>query len=500
MPRAARSARPRRRATPRWAPRRSARSAASGRRGEQHQDGGRGRPRTGTGSHGGRAGRAVRAATSMNGSRNAARLRYEPMMMTIRRTESSSRSCSAAAPDVTTSTTAIAIARPMPLKMMSQSGRRNPFAKSRSFSRSSCATTPCPPPLSLRPPVRRIGLRAIALQDLVEGAAASIRPSAMIATWSQMRWIRCMLWLDISTVPPAAVNFFRMSMTSWARHRVDRLERLVEHQQAGRVDHRRRDRDLLHHAGRVVGDEAVQRVLEAERVDQVGGAVQRRLTVEAAEAGRVVQVLGAGEAVEEAQAVGQHAEHALRHRGVAPDVGSVDLDDPGVRAEQAGDHRQRRGLSCAVGADESVERARAHLEVGRVDRHRAAEPLGEVGTDSATSGRTPAGVRAARDPRGAQRRRCRSASQQAALPRRASSGAAWTGASSSRRRLDRFAPVGPGSFGRRAALRRAFRRRPSAVVVGRPGRRWPARGCGWPTRCRPPPRGLGSASCVDGSG
>ena len=31
-----------------------------------------------------------------------------------------------------------------------------------------------------------------------------------------MRSMRSMLWLDISTVPPAAVNFFRMSMTSCA--------------------------------------------------------------------------------------------------------------------------------------------------------------------------------------------------------------------------------------------------------------------------------------------
>ncbi len=53
----------------------------------------------------------------MNGSTNAASVRYEPTTMMMRRTESSSRSCNAAAPFVTMRTTATAIARPMPLKM-----------------------------------------------------------------------------------------------------------------------------------------------------------------------------------------------------------------------------------------------------------------------------------------------------------------------------------------------------------------------------------------------
>ncbi len=34
--------------------------------------------------------------------------------------------------------------------------------------------------------------------------AASTRPLTMIATWSQMRWMKSMPWLDSTTVPPWA--------------------------------------------------------------------------------------------------------------------------------------------------------------------------------------------------------------------------------------------------------------------------------------------------------
>ena len=48
-----------------------------------------------------------------------------------------------------------------------------------------------------------------------------------------------------------------------------------------------------------------------------------------------------------------------------------------VGAQQAGDHRERRGLAGAVRADDAVERAGAHVEVDAVDGGVLAEPLHE---------------------------------------------------------------------------------------------------------------------------
>ena len=69
----------------------------------------------------------------------------------------------------------------------------------------------------------------------------------------------------------------------------------------------------------------------------------------------------------------------LRDRRVGPDVGAVDPTTPGVGSEQAADHRERRGLAGAVGADDAEQRAGTHLEVDGVGRLGAAEGLAQVG-------------------------------------------------------------------------------------------------------------------------
>ena len=122
----------------------------------------------------------------------------------------------------------------------------------------------------------------------------------------------------------------------------------------------------------------MHRVLQPECGGEVGRAVRDGRAVQAAERAGVVQELGAGEPVEQPQSVGQHAQRLLGDRRVGPDVGAVDPHDAGVGAEQAGDHRERRRLAGAVGADEAEERAGAHLELDGVDRHGVAEGLAEV--------------------------------------------------------------------------------------------------------------------------
>ena len=101
------------------------------------------------------------------------------------------------------------------------------------------------------------------------------------------------------------------------RHRVDRLERLVEHQQARRVHQRRGERDLLRHAGGVVGDDRAGRALEVEQAQQVGDALGDDVAVEPEQQAREGDELLAGEPVVEVDAVGEVADQPLRLERVA---------------------------------------------------------------------------------------------------------------------------------------------------------------------------------------
>ena len=62
---------------------------------------------------------------------------------------------------------------------------------------------------------------------------------------------------------------------------------------------------------------------------------------------------------------------------VGPRVDVVDAHGARVGAEQAGDHRQRRGLARAVRSDDAEERPGAHVERDAVDRRVVAELLHE---------------------------------------------------------------------------------------------------------------------------
>ena len=121
--------------------------------------------------------------------------------------------------------------------------------------------------------------------------------------------------------------------------------------------------------------------------------------VEAAQHAGVVEQLRTGEPVEEAQPVGQHAGRALGGARVGPRVDVVDAHGARVGAEQAGDHRQRRGLARAVRPDDAEERAGAHVERDAVDGGVVAELLHEAldrehrGASGAGAGRATRSVR-----------------------------------------------------------------------------------------------------------
>ena len=135
------------------------------------------------------------------------------------------------------------------------------------------------------------------------------------------------------------------------------------------------------HSRRVVRDDAAERVGEVERASEVGGAPLDDGGREPAQHAVVVEQLAAGEPVEDAQPVGQHAHHPLRGERVGCRIHARDRDRALVGPEQSGDHRQRRRLAGAVRPDEAVERARRDREVDALDRPRVAEALRDAADD-----------------------------------------------------------------------------------------------------------------------
>ena len=81
-----------------------------------------------------------------------------------------------------------------------------------------------------------------------------------------------MTWLDRITVPPETDVAGEDVADVRGGDRVDRLERLVQHQQPRGVHERARQGHLLRHTGGVVDHEHAAGVGEAEGLEQLGGA------------------------------------------------------------------------------------------------------------------------------------------------------------------------------------------------------------------------------------
>ncbi len=157
--------------------------------------------------------------------------------------------------------------------------------------------------------------------------------------------------------------------------RVDALERLVEEEHVRVVQQGGGEADLLAHAGGVVGDQLVGVVGEVEDGEQFLGPAVDLGARQSAQPAVVLEQLAAAEPLEHAQALGQDADPGLGGDRVGPDVGAVDEHGPLVGPEQAGDHRQRGGLSGAVRADQSDERPGRQLQAEPGDGGLAPEVL-----------------------------------------------------------------------------------------------------------------------------
>ena len=96
--------------------------------------------------------------------------------------------------------------------------------------------------------------------------------------------------------------------------------------------------NLLTHAGGVIGDERTAGTAEIQDVEELGGAGDDDIALQAAQQTGVGDQLESGEAVEGAQPVGKDAEPRFGGARPGPHVGAVDRGAAGVGNQQPGGH------------------------------------------------------------------------------------------------------------------------------------------------------------------
>ena len=164
-----------------------------------------------------------------------------------------------------------------------------------------------------------------------------------------------------------------------ARARVEPGGRLVEEHQARGDDDAGGDVEPPAHAAGVVLDLRGRRVGEAERVEQLVGARLRGAARVAEQARHQDQVLAAGQVLVDRRELAGEADEAAHGVGLGDDVVAEHAGAAGVRAQQRGEHADRRRLAGAVGAEHAVDGAGGDREVDAVDGAGGSEGLAEAG-------------------------------------------------------------------------------------------------------------------------
>ena len=145
---------------------------------------------------------------------------------------------------------------------------------------------------------------------------------------------------------------------------VEAGRRFVEQEEVGLVEHGAGQREPGAHAGGVAADLQVEGVGDAEAFRGLGDARIDQARLDPEQRRGVLEVVGAGEAVVERGAGGNHATAAAHLGAFGVDLGIEPerADRAPVGVERAGDEPHDGGLARAVGAEEHGDRASGHLE------------------------------------------------------------------------------------------------------------------------------------------
>ena len=257
------------------------------------------------------------------------------------------------------------------------------FLMTASFIRIRTPATTVPSGAWSSPPTSRtnVSSRLASPRTSSSGPAATTCPRAMIATVSQSCSTSAITWLDSTTEPPPATNPLQDRLERRRRHRVDRLERLVEHQQPRRVQQRRGQADLLAHAGGVVDHQrAARRRSEFQTSSSSCARPAATAGVEAAQLADVRQQLprrSAARASPARRAAPRSAPSPRRDRSTRRRRTPATSPASGRSSPTAIDNSGR--LARAVRADQPEEGAPRHHEVDVVHRHIRAELLVQPG-------------------------------------------------------------------------------------------------------------------------
>ncbi len=143
--------------------------------------------------------------------------------------------------------------------------------------------------------------------------------------------------------------------------RVDAGGRLIEQDERGIVDERGGEVEASLHAAGVFLDAVACAIGEANAGEETLGTLATEGTVELVEGGEEVEVLDGGEFIVKREGLGGDADSSA-DGGIERGTRGVEIDGARIWLEQADGDADRRGLACAVRAEEAEDRALGHGE------------------------------------------------------------------------------------------------------------------------------------------
>ena len=162
------------------------------------------------------------------------------------------------------------------------------------------------------------------------------------------------------------------------RLRIEAHGRLVEEEDARRVDQPARYLQASLHAAREGSDEMVSAVGEADHGEHQLEPLGTDLGLDAVELGVKLEVLGSRQVVVERRLLKDEADVAAYPERLPHDVEAGDLGATGGRLQQRAEHVDRRRLAGAVRPEKAEDLALAHLERDPADCDHVAEAAHQI--------------------------------------------------------------------------------------------------------------------------
>jgi hypothetical protein len=117
---------------------------------------------------------------------------------------------------------------------------------------------------------------------------------------------------------------------------------------------------------------------ELHEIEKLGGAFCGSFAIQAVHAADEVEVFGAGEASEESHSFGHHSDLPFDFERSSDEIQAENFDSARRGREQTGEHFDRGGFSCAVGAEEAEKLSGSDAEIYILDGDELTEAAREA--------------------------------------------------------------------------------------------------------------------------